>query len=288
MNNEITQEAKKVFKKTTKLKSDVLAKNRKEREKKKIKPVSCPICGKSGLRGIRSLSKHLHVEHANKTELTIQKTLVNTVFGYNNVKNWLNILSDMNIAPENKVNIPAPVKKLFNLLREKDLIKIKQKTVAKKAVSTAKLDDVKGLNPMSVNAVVAKLELLPKNLPIGVYIVQANTVSFLKDVLHYEGLNFNKDNTKGINVVLTKKINLNKPFDDQILLSGKLLKFLNRPEVDSSENIYIDSRSEGGSKLVKIKEVENGIIFEFEFDKAYYRELIRNRVRDLRKHKKIK
>ena len=106
--------------------------------------------------------------------------------------------------------------------------------------------------------------------------------------MHYEGINFNKENTKGINSVLTKKIDLSKPFDKQILLSGKLLKFLNRPEVDSSEYIYIDSRNEGGSKLVKIKEVENGIIFEFEFDKEYYRKLIRNRVRELRKHKKIK
>jgi hypothetical protein len=279
--NIFTEKTKQDFK-------DVLEKNRKEREKKKIKPVSCPICGKHGLKGIRSLSKHLHVEHENKSELAIQKALVNTIFGQNNVKNWLKILANKNISPEKKIEIPAPVKKLFNILKSKDLIDIIDKVKSASVKNIKKLDDVSGLNPLNVNSVISKLELLPKDLPIGVHIKQAGSISFLKDVLHYEGINFNKENTKGINSVLTKKIDLSKPLDKQILLSGKLLKFLNRPEVDSSEYIYIDSRNEGGSKLVKIKEVENGIIFEFEFDKEYYRKLIRNRVRELRKHKKIK
>lgn len=267
---------------------DVLDKSRKEREKKKIKPVSCPICGHPNLKGIRSLSKHLHAEHENKSDLALQKALVNTIFGYNTVKKWLDILADKNIPTDKKTDIPSPVKKLFNILKAKDMIDIKAKHDKQPTISDVKHDNEAGLNPMSVSKVISKLELIDKNIPIGIYIKKYNSISFLKDVLHYEGINYNKDNTKGINIVLTKKIDLNKDLNKQILLSKKLLEFLKRDEIDNSELIYIDSRNEGGSKLVKIREVQEGIIFEFEFDKAYYRELIRKRVRELRKHKKIK
>lgn len=268
--------------------SDILAKKKKERELKKIKPVSCPFCGRSGLRGIRSLSKHLHVEHDNKSDIEIQKSLVNTIYGNANVKKWLNILADKNNTTEDKKDIPSPVVKLFTLLKKKNLIKLIRKTEKQSSEQRKKLDRLPPLNPMTINAVINKLQLVEENFPIGIYIKHSNNISFLKDVMHYEGIDFSDKNTKGINIVLTKKIDTEKPIGDQLLLSKQLLQFLERPEIDSTELIYIDSSKEGGAKLVKIDDVKNGLIFTFDIDKKYYRELIRNRVRELRKHKKIK
>lgn len=260
---------------------DVLAKQRKEREKAKEKVMKCPFCQRNDLKGIRSLSQHIHTQHDAKDKLTQQRGLVISAFGSGLVKRWLTMMTAKTATKDDLKNvIPSAVKKYYYMLKKADklpkVIDVSKKTKnnGKAAFVGKKEKEIKALHQMNVDEILGTLVIYDQDLPVGVDIVDLNSFRFIADMIHNETLDSTEMSFNDINLKLKKKIKPSRIGKD-CLTVGMVVKFLSRKEIDGGEHLYINTR-EGGAKLVKIRKSYNGnaVVFEFKYDEKYYQDKI--------------
>lgn len=264
------------------------------------KPVKCPVCKKGAFKGPRAMSMHMHLEHDNLSPKDMQKNIAIGTFGQMNVNQWVNILNK-DRDPDAHKDIPSAVKKYWKFLRHEENVKAKKKKEIEAEISASKegrtktsTETEKGLSVLPVGKVKTKLRNANQESVIGIFIKDLNSWRFLKDALRRnpEALGDTKTQ-RDINLVLTKKVEIEGNEIDpknKLLHVNEFLKFLDWEKISDDEVLYINTKGKGGAKLTKIEQVQNtfgskSILFTFQYDKRYYKGLIRKYLQSYKKRK---
>lgn len=240
------------------------------------KTKKCSMCGKDGFTSPRGLSMHLHLAHDNFPEIKLQKMVAVAFFGNAKLSYYVKQLFEnpsLESDPDSK--IPACIRKYWKLLRAeqnaKEKAKEKYRSEKPEKQDHKQMNFGRSINPLTVTTIKTKLADAPKNALLGVYIKDLDTCKFIKDAKKVTGV-------PGINLITTKSI---KTDDGKIDPTGKLitaevlLYFLENAGINGKEQFFVNSEGAGAAKLTKIEVLElksqPGVLFTFEYDKAYYK-----------------
>ena len=256
-------------------------KKRKPEFKYKVK--KCKLCGQTDFKNPRSLSMHMHIAHDYLEELDIQRIIANTFLGEIKVSQYMKQLDNMTTTEQDEnETIPPVVKKYWKLVRaaknkkekpKKDLEK-KKAELAKKNKNKKHSRSFSKMNVLAVSAVKSKLKDFNKDSIIGVHIKDLDTYHFVIDAKYDDKKQTIDFQTARSADPETHKV---KSKSGKLLTVEKLLYFLENAEIPATTQFFINSAKAGGSKLTKLTEAEylegiKGVLFVFEYDKAYYQQ----------------
>ena len=257
--------------------------DKKKKPEFKYKTKKCKLCGKPDFKNPRALSMHMHIAHDYLDELDIQRIIATVFLGEIKVSQYMKQLDTMTTKEqEEDETIPPVVKKYWKLARAEQNRKDKpKKDLEKKKAELAKLNgkDKKHnrsfakMNVLAVSNVKSKLKDFDPKSIIGIYIKDLDTYHYVIDAKYDDKKQTIDLQTARSADPKTLKI---KSKSGELLTVEKLSYFLENADIPGITQFFINSAKAGGSKLTKLTEDEylegvKGVLFTFEYDKAYYK-----------------